>query len=49
MNIIFCHVLYSPPISMLVNHVFEISGEAEMVLTIMPIEFSLYIVMLMKL
>ena len=27
MNIIFCHVLYSPPISMLVNRVFEISGE----------------------
>ena len=38
MNIIFCHVLYSPPISMLVNRVFEISGElqAEMVLTITP-------------
>ena len=38
MNIIFCHVLYSPPISMLVNRVFEISGElqAELVLTIMP-------------
>ena len=27
MNIIFCHVLYSPSISMLVNRVFEISGE----------------------
>ena len=38
MNIIFCHVLYSPPISMLVNRVFEISGElqAELVLTTMP-------------
>ena len=38
MNIIFCHVLYSPPISMLVNRVSEISGElqAELVLTIMP-------------
>ena len=37
-NIIFCHVLYSPPKSMLVNRVFEISGElqAELVLTIMP-------------
>ena len=37
-NIIFCHVLYSPPISMLVNRVFEISWElhAELVLTIMP-------------
>ena len=33
----FCHVLYSPPISMLVNRVFEISRElkAELVLTIM--------------
>ena len=38
MNIIFCHVLYSPPIYMLVNRVFEIFGElqAELVLTIMP-------------
>ena len=38
MNIIFCHVLYSPPISMLVNRVFEISGElqVELVLTMMP-------------
>ena len=54
---IFCHVLYSLPISMLVNRVFEISGElqAELVLTIMPsapefrltVEFSLYVVMLM--
>ena len=36
--IIFCHVLYSPPISMLVNRVFEIYGElqAELVLAIMP-------------
>ena len=38
MNIIFCHVLYSPPISMLVNRVSEISWklQAELVLTIMP-------------
>ena len=36
--IIFCHVLYSPPIFMLVNRVFETSGElqTELALTIMP-------------